>query len=356
MVDVDHEGAQLWSWVVNWMLLTMKLVIAILSNSKAVWAAFADSVVDIISQLVLAIASRYMGIHSKDYPVGRSKLEALSVLACSAIMAITSVEVIQFSCVDLINGFGGNVPYLEVNWIMYLSLGVGIVMKFLLFVYCRLATQQESSDILDALAEDHINDVFSNSAAILTASIAFEFRNLWWFDPAGAIAISLVIVFRWSSMISEQVKKLIGYTAPPEWIETVNELARSHDERILLDCTRAYHFGARYNVEMEIVMPADMSVRESHDIALELQHKIEELDDVERAFVHVDHLTRDGLEHKIERTLTHTSRRLLQEKEEQNNSAFDYLPLGIRMRTITNIQAEPPSKKMTVTVPSASRV
>ena len=30
-----------------------------------------------------------------------------------------------------------------------------------------------------------------------------------------------------------------------------------------------------------------MTTRESHDIAENLQHKIEELDDVERAFVHV---------------------------------------------------------------------
>ena len=36
---------------------------------------------------------------------------------------------------------------------------------------------------------------------------------------------------------------------------------------------RAYHFGARFIVEMEVVMPADMTVRESHDIALQLQHK-----------------------------------------------------------------------------------
>ena len=41
------------------------------------------------------------------------------------------------------------------------------------------------------------------------------------------------------------------------------------------------------NVEMEIVLPGDMTVRESHDIALALQHKIEALEDVERAFVHV---------------------------------------------------------------------
>lgn len=57
------------------------------------------------------------------------------------------------------------------------------------------------------------------------------------------------------------------------------------------------------NVEIEIVLPADMTVRDSHDIGLVLQHKIERLSNVERAFVHVDHRRRDGLEHKIERRL-----------------------------------------------------
>ena len=58
---------------------------------------------------------------------------------------------------------------------------------------------------------------------------------------------------------------------------------------------------------MEIVLPGHMTVTESHDIALALQHKIELLDDVERAFVHVDHQRRDGLAHKVERSLVQAS-------------------------------------------------
>lgn len=51
------------------------------------------------------------------------------------------------------------------------------------------------------------------------------------------------------------------------------------------------------------MLPGRMTVEESHDLALALQHKIEGLLDVERAFVHVDHQRRDGLEHKVEREL-----------------------------------------------------
>ena len=54
---------------------------------------------------------------------------------------------------------------------------------------------------------------------------------------------------------------------------------------------------------MEVVLPGTMTVAESHDIALQLQHRIEHLEDVERAFIHVDHLVRDGFEHKVERQL-----------------------------------------------------
>ena len=51
---------------------------------------------------------------------------------------------------------------------------------------------------------------------------------------------------------------------------------------LLLDAIRAYFFGQNYIVEVEVILPANMSVQQSHDIALALQHKIEALEDVER--------------------------------------------------------------------------
>jgi hypothetical protein len=105
----------------------------------------------------------------------------------------------------------------------------------------------------------------------------------------------------------EQVRKIAGYAAPPEFVEgtilyitiwnklyycwnnylELNQIAEKHDSRIVVDVNRVYYFGSAYNCELEIVLPAEMTVRESHDIALSLQHKIEELQDIERAFVHV---------------------------------------------------------------------
>jgi len=292
------------SWAVNWFLLFVKIYIVAVSGSKSVLAALVDSVVDLVSQAILSIAERYMTRYDSDYPVGRARLEALSVLACAFIMSLASIEVIQYSITDLYMGLArGELPELEANANVYGTLVAGIVAKFFLWLFCGWAKRVLSSDLLAALAEDHFNDVISNTAAIVTLAIAVSHPQAWWVDATGAIIISLVIIARWVQIGLEQVKKIVGHTAPPDFILSVEEIARKHDHRLSVDCTRAYHFGARFNVEMEIILPGSMTVAESHDIALALQHKIEELADVERAFIHVDHEMRDGLEHKIEREL-----------------------------------------------------
>ena len=71
---------------VNWLLLFGKFYIAVASNSKAVIASLADSVVDLLSQAVQSAATKYMDQYHPDYPVGRSRLEAIAVLASAGIM------------------------------------------------------------------------------------------------------------------------------------------------------------------------------------------------------------------------------------------------------------------------------
>jgi hypothetical protein len=48
-----NESAQTFSWIVNWMLLVMKLVVSVMSGSKVVWAAFAGNNYDTIYGAVL---------------------------------------------------------------------------------------------------------------------------------------------------------------------------------------------------------------------------------------------------------------------------------------------------------------
>ena len=56
-----------------------------------------------------------------------------------------------------------------------------------------------------ALAEDHRNDIISNLGAIAFGAIASISQKVWWFDPVGAILISLYIIWSWMCILKGQV-------------------------------------------------------------------------------------------------------------------------------------------------------
>ena len=70
-----------------------------------------------------------------------------------------------------------------------------------------------------------------------------------------------------------------------------------------IDTVRAYHSGPRLIVEVDVVMDPEASLRATHDIAEELQIKLESLPDVGRAYVHVDYETDHRPEHFLKKEL-----------------------------------------------------
>ena len=57
-----------------------------------------------------------------------------------------------------------------------------------------------------ALAEDHRNDIISNLGAIAFGAIASTTQKVWWFDPLGAILISLYIIWSWMCILKGQAR------------------------------------------------------------------------------------------------------------------------------------------------------
>jgi hypothetical protein len=70
---------------------------------------------------------------------------------------------------------------------------------------------------------------------------------------------------------------------------------------VAIDTVRAFHLSFGFLVEIDIVLPEEMTLREAHDIGEALQWKIEALPEVERAFVHLDY----EVDHKPEHVTAH---------------------------------------------------
>ncbi|KAI8287720.1 hypothetical protein K4K59_006884 [Colletotrichum sp. SAR11_240] len=184
----------------------------------------------------------------------------------------------------------------ELHIIPIVIVGVAIFAKGSLMLYCFAYRKYPSVHVFFI---DHRNDIVVNSFGLIMSVVGDRF--VWYLDPIGAMCIALLILFSWVANAFEQVWLLVGKSAPRDFLAKLTYMSMTHDTRILkVDTCRAYHAGQKYYVEIDIVMDESTPLKISHDVAQELQRKVEGLGDVERAFVHVDYEDQHNIqtEHK----------------------------------------------------------
>jgi len=286
-------------WV-NFGLFISKLYAFISSGSLAVLASLVDSAIDLLGQGALMwtsyLASRRQ---HEEYPVGRGRLEPVGVMICAVVMGMASIEVISTSMMRLLKYWGTSaMPVVVLRGGTVALLVAIILLKGLLFLWCRrVAKRHPQNDAVKAIAQDNANDVISNVAALVAPMATYLGPSLWVMDPAAGVAISVYIIYTWLRTGFEQVEMIVGKRADTDFLRKVMQLAHDHHPVMQLDQLNAYHFGPKYLVELEVVMPESTTLRESHDTGIALQHKIEMLEEVERCFVHIDYQLRQCDDH-----------------------------------------------------------
>ncbi|GJU30106.1 hypothetical protein Tco_1173695 [Tanacetum coccineum] len=82
--------------------------------------------------------------------------------------------------------------------------------------------------------------------------------------------IAVYTISTWARTVMENVKQLIGRSAPPDFLAKLTYLIWNHHERWTLSSQE------------------DMLLNKAYKIGEMLQEKLEQLAEVERAFVHID--------------------------------------------------------------------
>lgn len=297
------------SFYVNVLLLAVKIFASVQSGSLSIITSALDSFLDLVSGLILYFTDKHMQNMNKYlYPIGKSRMQPLGILVFACIMGTLGFQVFIEGVQQLVGK--EHTHHLE-DLQLVIGIMIGVIMvKFFLFLYCRGSWNRS----VQTYAQDHRNDVITNTFGLIAAIIGD--RLYYWVDPLGAMILAAYIVQNWSVTALENIKAMVGLSAPPEFLTKLTYLAWNSDPRILgVDTVRAYTFGPAFFVEVDVVLPEDMSVRVAHDIGEALQDRIEKLPEVERAFVHIDFETDHQPEHNT--TWFEEKERMMKENEEK---------------------------------------
>ncbi|KAK0209113.1 CDF-like metal transporter [Desarmillaria ectypa] len=278
----------------NLVLCVIQMYAAVSSLSLSLLATGIDSVFDIGSNILLVWLHRKAErLDSSKWPVGGARLENIGNVVYGSLMACVNLIVVVEAVRSLISKSNDNLKAFHLPSIIAVASALGV--KFMLFLLCY--PFRKNSSQVRVLWEDHRNDLWINTFGILMSTGGSKLR--WYLDPMGAIIIGLGIIISWSKTIYGQFELLAGKSAPREFLQLLIYNSMTFNDDIQkIDTVRAYHSGPDYFVEIDIVMDATTPLYKAHDISQQLQDKIEELPNVERAFVHVDYETTHTPEHR----------------------------------------------------------
>ncbi|CDS07873.1 hypothetical protein LRAMOSA01822 [Lichtheimia ramosa] len=279
------------SGIANVVLFALQLVAAISSGSLSIFATMADSFMDLLSSIVLMWAARQVSRPNPiKYPAGKERMETAAIMVFSCLMSCVAIFLIIESAQKLAEG---NVESPDLSTLSIGLVATALGVKFLLFIYCSTLSQYSSAKVF---AQDHRNDILVNGLGLLTGILGSRLAG--WVDPTGSIIIALIILRSWTSTLIDHTKLIVGKTADNEFLKRATYIALTHPGVHQVDTCRAYYAGNNLFVEVDIVLPPDTMLRESHDIGESLQIKLESIPTVARAFVHVDYETSHRPEHQ----------------------------------------------------------
>ncbi|GAA6014909.1 hypothetical protein JCM10207_002221 [Rhodosporidiobolus poonsookiae] len=273
------------NFAINILLLFGKIAVVLLSHSMSLIASTVDSAMDFLSTLIIFYTSQQ--IASRDwksryvYPTGKSRMEPLGVLVFSVAMISSFMQVFIESVQKL---FDKNLDETVIPPVALGVMAATIVIKMGVWLSCRAI----KSASVEALQQDAENDIVFNFFSILFPFIGqlVGFKQL---DPIGGALLSVYIIIEWVGTLLENVRKLTGCRAAPSEHQRIAYLLTRFSPLVTaVQHLSLYYAGEGLICEVDIVLPVRTSLQRAHDLGEAAQYAIEELDGVQRAFVHVD--------------------------------------------------------------------
>ncbi|RYP92496.1 hypothetical protein DL770_001362 [Monosporascus sp. CRB-9-2] len=255
------------NFAANVILLAGKIAVVVSVPSMSVLASLVDAVLDFLSTVIVWTTTWLISRQDQyAYPVGRRRLEPLGVLVFSVIMITSFVQVALESMQRLASS---NHELIQLG-IAPVGIMVGtVVIK----------------------AADALTDVIFNLGSILFPIVGF-YAKIWWLDALGGLLLSLIVIFNWSQTSLEHIKNLSGFSATADQRNILLYLTMRFAKTIKqIQGLQAYHAGDKLIVEVDIVLDASTTLRDSHDLSESLSYVLESVPIVDRAFVHTDYAT-----------------------------------------------------------------
>jgi len=258
--------------VVNVVLLLFKFVAGIVGHSAAMVAdavhSLSDFVTDVIVLVFVHISSKPK---DKSHDYGHGKYETLAMTLIGVALLIVAIGIIYHGAMEIVawlNGEQLEAPGTLALWAALLS----VLLKEGVYQYSMVKARQLNSQVVEANAWHHRSDALSSVGTAIGIGGAIFLGQRWTvLDPIASLVVGAFIVKVAVDLLHRGIDDLMEHSLPEdveeEILRIVGELKGVVDPHDL----RTRKIGNHYAIELHILMDGDITLREAHNKASEVE-------------------------------------------------------------------------------------
>lgn len=258
--------------VVNVVLLVFKFVAGILGHSAAMVADAVHSLSDFVTDIIVLVFVHISGKpEDKSHDYGHGKYETLAMTIIGMALLVVAIGIVYSGMTKIVAWAGGEqlkAPGMLALWAALLS----IVLKEAVYHYSMVKAHQLSSQALEANAWHHRSDALSSIGTAVGIGGAILLGQRWTvLDPVASVIVGLFIVKVAIDLLRDGIGDLMEQSLPDEVENEMLQLVASVPGVVKPHELRTRRIGNHYAIELHILMDGDISLREAHEKASEVE-------------------------------------------------------------------------------------
>lgn len=249
-------------------LILAKILAWLATGSVSIMATLVDSLMDVGASLVNLFAVRYSLMPADDeHRFGHGKAEALAGLGQAAFIVGSAVFLLLEAGDRLLNP----------QPLEHLEVGMGVMLfamasTLVLLTVQRHVVRKTGSTAIRADALHYATDLATNGATLLALFLADG--GLPGLDPVFAVGIAAYILYSAGQIAREAIRLLMDHELPREERESIRDRALATPGVLGVHGLRTWQTGQRKVIQMHLELDGDLSLREAHRIAVDVEKRL----------------------------------------------------------------------------------
>lgn len=253
----------------NFGLAIYKLIVGLLGASAALVADAMHSFADVIGSTGILVATKVSARQPDRYfPYGRGKAEFIGAIFVYTVLLFFAGGISISALSSIINPAGLESPHVAT----LLGALISVMYNYVMYKYSTCVGKQNRSPAILADAFENRADAISSVACIGGIFGAMLVHPVC--DPIAALVVGIVIFWNCQEQLREAAAGLMDKGLPTQDQERIKRAVLNHQRVVEVSFLRTRRTGARYWIDVGVLVPGDVGVEQADAVAAEIRRNL----------------------------------------------------------------------------------